>query len=152
MFPVDACVERLVRPLRLLLLTAALLLAPPPAAAADAGRAVSVAVAANLKPAFEELAKAFQARTGVEVKATFGASGGFFAQLRNGAPFDLFLSADAEFPAKVAEAGLADGKPFTYAFGALVVWVPKDSKLDLERQGLAALADPSVKKLAIANP
>jgi molybdate transport system substrate-binding protein len=113
---------------------------------------VSVAVAANLKPAFEEIARAFQEKTGAEVKATFGASGNFLAQIQNGAPFDLFLSADAEFPAKVAEAGLADGKPFTYAYGTLVIWVPKGSPLDLDGKGLAALADPSVQKIAIANP
>jgi molybdate transport system substrate-binding protein len=133
-------------------LAAVALLAPRAVPAAEAGRSISVAVAANLKPAFEELAGAFRARTGAEVKATYGGSGSFFAQLRNGAPFDLFLSADADFPAKVAEAGLADGKPFTYAYGALVVWVPNGSTLDLEGRGLAALADPSVQKLAIANP
>jgi molybdate transport system substrate-binding protein len=153
MFPSDARKELLVMRLRSLALAAtALLLALPAARAQDAGRSLSVAVAANMKPAFEEIAKAFQAKTGVEVKATFGASGNFFAQIRNGAPFDLFLSADAEFPAKVAEAGLADGKPFTYVYGTLVAWVPNGSKLDLEGKGLAALADPSVQKLAIANP
>ena len=131
---------------------AALLLAPAAPRAQEAGRSVSVAVAANMKPAFEEIARAFHWKTGVEVKAVYGASGNFFAQIQNGAPFDLFLSADAEFPAKVAEAGLADGKPFTYAYGALVVWVPKASPLDLQGKGLAALADPSVQKLAIANP
>jgi molybdate transport system substrate-binding protein len=116
-------------------------------------RSVAVAVAANMRPAFEEIAARFQAKNpGVEVKATFGASGNFFAQISNGAPFDLFLSADADFPAKVVEKGLADGKAFTYAYGKLVVWVPKGSKLDLEGKGLAALADASVQKLAIANP
>jgi molybdate transport system substrate-binding protein len=134
------------------LAAAVVLLAPQAGAAQEPGRSVSVAVAANLKPAFEEIAKAFQAKSGAEVKATYGASGTFFAQIQNGAPFDLFLSADAEFPAKVTEAGLADGKPFTYAYGTLVVWVPNDSKLDLEGKGLAALTDPSVLKLAIANP
>jgi molybdate transport system substrate-binding protein len=145
-------VKRLRSSLSVALLVTAALLAPQAAAAQEAGRSVSVAVAANLKPAFEELSKAFQAKTGVEVKAIYGASGNFFAQIQNGAPFDLFLSADAEFPAKVADAGLADGKPFTYAFGTLVVWVPKASTLELEKKGLAALADPSVRKIAIANP
>jgi molybdate transport system substrate-binding protein len=114
---------------------------------------VAVAVAANMKPAFEEIAALFQSRhPGVDVKATFGASGNFFAQIANGAPFDLFLSADAESPAKVVEKGLADGEAFTYAYGKLVVWVPRESKLDLEGEGLSALADPSVRKIAIANP
>jgi molybdate transport system substrate-binding protein len=136
---------------RLLLLTAAL--AAPLAALPAEQRSLAVAVAANMKPAFEEIAARFQAKhPGVEVKATFGASGNFFAQIANGAPFDLFLSADAEFPAKVVENGLADGSAFTYAYGKLVVWVPKSSRLDLEGKGLAALSDPAVQTLAIANP
>jgi len=125
----------------------------PGMAGAAPARSLAVAVAANMRPAFEEIARRFEAaRPGVEVNATFGASGNFFAQIGNGAPFDLFLSADAEFPAKVAEKGLADGKPFPYAYGKLVVWLPKDSKLSLETKGLAALDDPSVQKIAIANP
>jgi molybdate transport system substrate-binding protein len=138
--------------LALAAVAAALLLAPPRARARDAGGALTVAVASNLKPAFDELARAFQAERGVPVKATFGGSGHHHAQLRNGAPFDLFLSADAELPAKVAEAGLADGRPFTYAYGTIVVWVPEGSPLDLAGQGVAALAGPSVRKLAIPNP
>ena len=89
---------------------------------------------------------------GVEVSATYGASGTFLAQIANGAPFDLFLSADAEFPAKAVEKGLADGAAFPYAYGRLVVWVPRGTLPDLEKQGLAALAAPSVQKIAIANP
>jgi molybdate transport system substrate-binding protein len=136
---------------RALLLSAAFLV-PRPASAGEQ-RSISVAAAANMKPAFEEIATMFQSgHPGVEVKSTFGASGTFFAQIANGAPFDLFLSADSEYPAKMVEQGLADGKPFTYAYGALVVWVPKDSTLDLPGKGLAALADPSVLKIAIANP
>lgn len=136
---------------RVLLLMAAL--AVPGIASPAEPRSVAVAVAANMRPAFEEIAARFQAKhPGVEVKPTFGASGSFFAQISNGAPFDLFLSADADFPAKVVEKGLADGKAFTYAYGKLVVWVPKGSKLDLEGKGLAALADASVQKIAIASP
>jgi molybdate transport system substrate-binding protein len=131
----------------------ALALALPRLASPAPQRSVAVAVAANMKPAFEEIAARFQAaHPGVEVKATFGASGNFFAQIANGAPFDLFLSADAELPAKVVAQGLADGKAFTYAYGKLVVWVPKGSAIDLEGKGLAALADPAVQKIAIASP
>jgi len=137
---------------RAFLLAAAALLLPRLALPAPQ-RSVAVAVAANMKPAFEEIAARFQAaHPGVEVKATYGGSGNFFAQIANGAPFDLFLSADAEFPAKVVEKGLADGKAFTYAYGKLVVWVPKSSKIDLDGKGLAALTDPSVQKIAIASP
>lgn len=136
---------------RVILLAAAL--AVPAAALPAAHRSVAVAVAANMKPAFEEIAARFEARrAGVAVKATYGASGNFLAQIANGAPFDLFLSADAELPARVVEKGLAEGKAFTYARGRLVVWVPGSSTLDLDGKGLAALADPSVRKIAIANP
>ena len=127
--------------------------AAPRAWAAEAQRSVSVAVAANLKPAFEEIAAAWKAqRPGVEVKASYGGSGNFFSQIANGAPYDLFLSADAEFPARAVEQGLSDGPAFTYAFGKLVAWVPKGSPLDFGRRGVAAVADPAVKKIAIANP
>ncbi|OFX22687.1 MAG: molybdate ABC transporter substrate-binding protein [Anaeromyxobacter sp. RBG_16_69_14] len=126
---------------------------PALARSGDAPRAVSVAVAANLKPAFEEIAAEWKAKNhGVEVRATYGSSGNFFSQIANGAPFDLFLAADAEFPARVVEKGLAEGKAFTYAYGKLVVWVPKGSPLDFDRRGLAAVTDPTVKRIAIASP
>jgi molybdate transport system substrate-binding protein len=84
---------------------------------------------------------------------TLGASGSLYAQIANGAPVDLFLSADTLAPARIEAAGLAlPGSLFTYALGRLVVWVPRSSGLDLERRGLAALLDPSVRKVAIANP
>ncbi len=126
---------------------------PVLARSGEAPRAVSVAVAANLKPAFEEIAAEWKAKNrGVEVRATYGSSGNFFSQIANGAPFDLFLAADAEFPARVVEKGLAEGNAFTYAYGKLVAWVLKGSPLDLDRRGLAAVADPTVKKIAIASP
>jgi molybdate transport system substrate-binding protein len=123
-----------------------------PAAAAPAR--LTVAAAANLRLSAEELKRAFEAEhPGVEVALTFGASGNFFAQLQNGAPFDLFLSADREYPDKVVAAGLAAAADErTYAFGALVVWLPPGSTLDVAGKGLAALADPRVKRIAIANP
>lgn len=122
-------------------------------ALAQGKRTVNAAVAANMKPAFEEISAAFQkANPGVEVSATYGASGTFLAQIANGAPFDLFLSADAEFPAKAVEKGFADGPAFPYAYGRLVVWVPGRSLPALEEKGLAALAAPSVQRIAIANP
>jgi molybdate transport system substrate-binding protein len=137
------------RPMLTLLLCFAMV-AP---ALAQEKRVVTVAVAANMKPAFEEIAAAFRkANPAVEVSATYGASGTFLAQIANGAPFDLFLSADSEFPAKAVEKGLAAGAPFPYAYGKLVVWAPKGTLPDLEKQGLAALAASSVQKIAIANP
>lgn len=133
----------------------ALLLCFPMAspALAQGKRTLHVAAASNLKPAFEEIAAAFRsANPGVEVSATYGASGTFLAQIANGAPFDLFLSADAEFPAKAVERGLADGPAFPYAYGRLVVWVSGRSLPELEGKGLAALTAPSVRRIAIANP
>jgi molybdate transport system substrate-binding protein len=126
---------------------------PPARARAQAPiRTVAVAAASNLKPALEELGAAFEAANpGVRVSVTLGASGALLAQARNGAPFDLFLSADREYPRKAIEAGLAADE-VVYAIGRLVVWAPAGSRLDLERKGLAALADPALEKLAIANP
>ncbi len=135
------------------ILALALLLALPARALAPA-RTLTVAAAANLRAAAEELKQGFEAeQPGVEVALTLGASGTFFAQLRNGAPFDVFLSADREYPARLVAARLgAAADERTYAFGKLVAWLPPGSTLDLERRGLAALADPAVKRIAIANP
>jgi molybdate transport system substrate-binding protein len=138
---------------RLLTLLALLLLASPALARAQK-RTVAVAAAANLKTAAEELKKGFEAgQPDAEVTLTLGASGTFFAQLQNGAPFDLFLSADREYPAKLVAAGLGKAEDeWVYAFGRLVAWLPPGSTVDLEKMGLAALADPGVKRIAIANP
>lgn len=136
------------------LLLALVLLALAPAPAAAARRPLTVAAAANLKPAAEDLRRAFEAaHPDVEVALTFGASGAFLAQLRNGAPLDVFLSADREYPAQAIAAKLADAADErVYALGKLVAWVPPGSRLDLAARGLAALADPAVKRVAIANP
>ncbi len=134
------------------LLAVALLAVAGPARAAEE-RGLTVAAAANLRPALEAIVSAFRARNpGVEVGVIYGASGTFLAQIQNGAPFDLFLSADADYPAAVVDKGLADGKAFTYAFGKLAVWTPNGVSIDLAGRGLAALDDPAVKKIAIANP
>jgi len=138
-------------PFALLLSTA---LSTAAAGAEPPRQALVVAAAANLKTAAVALKQAFEAaHPGVEVALTFGASGTFFAQLQNGAPYDLFLSADREYPARLVAAGLARGEDErVYAFGKLVVWLPPGSTLDLERRGLGALADPGVRRVAIANP
>jgi molybdate transport system substrate-binding protein len=138
---------------RIILPALALLLALP-AQAEPPRRTLAVAAAANLKTAAEELKKGFEVeQPGVEVTLMLGASGILFSQIQNGAPFDLFLSADRDFPGRLVAAGLgsaADER--VYAFGKLVAWLPPGSTLDLERRGLAALADPAVKRIAIANP
>ena len=88
---------------------------------------VAVAAAADLRFVFEDLSAAFQRRRpDIHVQVTSGSSGNFFAQTQNGAPFDLFLSADMDYPRKLVDAGLADRESeFVYAVGHLVVWVPK---------------------------
>ena len=115
---------------------------------------VLVAAAADLKFALDEVMSAF-AKTNptVKVKVTYGSSGNLFAQINQGAPFDLFLSADASFPEKLVAAKLGvEADRFLYAIGRLVVWVPKSSAIDVEKDGIRSLLDPSVKKIALANP
>jgi molybdate transport system substrate-binding protein len=117
-------------------------------------REVRVAAAADLKFALDEAVSEFhRGHPDLRVKVTYGASGNFFAQLSNRAPFDLFLSADMDYPRRLIDEGLADKQSsFVYAIGHLVLWVPKDSPLDLDKLGVRAVLDPSVRKLAIANP
>lgn len=136
----------------LLALAAACALSAPVAGAGAPREPLAVAAAASLKGALGELERAFEAeRAGVDVTVTLGASGALYAQLRNGAPFDVFLSADREAPAKLVAAKLA-GEDRLYAIGRLVAWTPAGSRLDLARGGLAALADPRVRRIAIPNP
>ncbi len=124
------------------------------AAPTGGGTSLTVAAAASLKPAVEEWRRDFEAaHPRVSVSVVFGASGTFFAQIQAGAPFDLFLSADREYPDRIVAAGLgaaADEKVF--AIGRLVVWTPSGSPLDIGRDGLASVAGPGVRRIAIANP
>ncbi len=115
-------------------------------------RELHIAAAADLRYAFEELRTRFEAaHPGVRVKLSYGSSGQFFAQIRNGAPFDLYFSADADYPWRLVSEGLAvDTSFFLYAVGQLVVWVPSDSPLKLETW--EEVAGPHVRRLAIANP
>ncbi|HLO68382.1 MAG TPA: molybdate ABC transporter substrate-binding protein [Holophaga sp.] len=115
---------------------------------------LAVVAAADLRGVFDELKAAFEARNqGVELKASFGASGSLTAQILQGAPFDVFLAADTGFPEQVAQAGLATPEgPFPYALGSLTLWVRKDLGLDPAREGLGVLKAPAIKKIATANP
>ncbi len=113
---------------------------------------IKVAAAADLQFALQDIAARFEKETGKVVRLTFGSSGNFFAQLQNGAPFDLFFSANLDYPKKLEVAGLTEpGSYYEYATGKIVIWVPNDSKLDIS-VGLQSLANPAIKKLAIANP
>jgi molybdate transport system substrate-binding protein len=132
----------------LLLLAVVVCLWHPEASAAE----IKIAAASDLTFAFTDVVAQFQNQTGVAVKLTYGSSGNFFAQIQNGAPFDLFFSADVGYPEKLEAAGLAEpGTMYEYASGKLVMWVPNASKLDLSL-GLATLRDPGIGKIAIANP
>ena len=110
---------------------------------------LTVAVAANMKYTFDELAAEFRKETGIEVQGVFGSSGKIAAQVKSGAPFDVFLSADTEVPEALYDEGWAVSKPKVYAYGVLVLCTMKD--LDLGR-GLPVLADAGVRKVAIPNP
>jgi len=124
-----------------------------PSALSAANREITVAVAADLSSALGEIAANYEKRAGVAVKLSFGASGALTQQIQNGAPFDLFFSADMDYPKQLTAAGQADGATlYRYATGELVLWVPRDSPLEVERRGMDILSDPSVKKIAIANP
>ena len=113
---------------------------------------LTIAAAADLTFAFRDVGARFVKQTGNIVKLTYGSSGNFFAQIQNGAPFDLFFSADVGYPQKLEAAGLiVPGTIYEYASGKLVMWAPNASKLNLSR-GMAALLDPGVRKIAIANP
>src|SRR5271167_1989622 len=121
--------------------------------AESADREINVAAAADLSAALQEVAANYEKKTGVAVKLSFGASGALTQQIQNGAPFDVFFSADMDYPRQLIAGGQAEGSTlYRYAVGRLVLWVPKDSPLDVEHKGMDVLLDPSVKKIAIANP
>jgi molybdate transport system substrate-binding protein len=119
----------------------------------DAGAAeLKIAAAADLTFAFNDVVAQYHKQTSNVVKLSYGSSGNFYSQIENGAPFDLFFSADIGYPQKLEAAGLTvPGSIYEYATGKLVIWVPNASKIDLSR-GLATLLDPSIRKIAIANP
>ncbi len=117
-----------------------------------AAQEITVAAAADLQFAMQDIAAQFQKQTGKSVKITYGSSGNFYQQLQNGAPFDMFFSANVDYARKLDAAGLTEpGSLYPYATGKIVLWVPKESKIDVSK-GIASLLDPAVKKIAIANP
>jgi molybdate transport system substrate-binding protein len=114
---------------------------------------IRVAAAADLQFALDELAAQCQKQTGRKIDVSYGSSGNFFAQIQNGAPFDVLLSADIEYPRKLEAAGLAEpGTLYEYAVGRIVIWMPADARVDLAKLGWQALLEAGVGKIAIANP
>ena len=134
---------------RLLLCVMLVLLCRPAIALADD---IAVAAASDLQFAIKELIVEYEKQTGHHVKLSLGSSGNFFAQLQQGAPFDLYFSADIGYPKKLEEAGLTvPGSLYRYAVGRVVLWAPKGSPLEVSK-GLTVLRDAAVRKIAIANP
>jgi molybdate transport system substrate-binding protein len=115
-------------------------------------QSLTVAAASDLQSVLPSIAAQFEKDTGHAVRLTFGSSGNFFTQIQNGAPFDVFLSADIDYPRRLEGSGEAErGSLYEYATGRLVLWTRKDSGIDV-RKGVAALIDASVRRVAIANP
>ena len=113
---------------------------------------ITIAAASDLSFAFREIVAEYEKTTANHVRLTLGSSGNFYAQIQNGAPFDLYFSADITYPRKLEEAGLTvPGSFYQYAVGRIVMWTGNESRIDVT-QGFEALRDPTVKKIAIANP
>ena len=132
-------------------------LALPLLAQLTAQTAIRVAAAADLEPLLPPILEQFRQATGIRAEATYQASAMLTTQIMNGAPFDLFLSADLSYPKRLIDAGLADtagspdsSTPISYAKGTLVLWTRKDSPL--APPSLDLLRNPALKRLAIANP
>ncbi len=117
------------------------------------GQSITVGAAADLNYAFTDLASQFERSTGNKVILTVGASGNLYSQIMNGAPFDLFFSADEEYPKRLVESGKADSSSLRiYAVGHLVLWVPNRSSLDPGKLQMGLLTETAIKRIAIANP
>lgn len=122
------------------------------ALAAPASAQLSVAAASDLQTVLPEIGARFQRVSRQALRITYGSSGQFVSQIQNGAPFDLFLSADESFVRRLVASGQAESGSVTpYARGRLALWARHDRMLDLS-QGLALLASPAVRRIAIANP
>ena len=111
---------------------------------------ITVAAAADLKFAMDELVSVFKnANPGAQVDVVYGSSGNFYSQIKEGAPYDLFFSADITYPEQLVTGGLAASDVKPYAFGRIVLW---SGSLDASRMTLESLADPKIARIAIANP
>lgn len=121
-------------------------------AAQTAPRRLAIAAASDLQAILPTLVERFQQQTGVVATVSLGSSGNFFAQIQNGAPFDVFLSADIDYPRQLISGGHADSASlYPYATGRLVLWTRTDTGLDVSR-GLGVVRDTRVRRIAIANP
>lgn len=113
---------------------------------------ITVAAAADLHSVMDEISSHFQSEKSVRVKVSYGSSGNFYQQLQNGAPFDIFFSANTDYPKRLEAAGLVvPGTYYEYARGKIVLLTLPTSTLDL-KHGLKVLLEPSVNKIAVADP
>ena len=111
---------------------------------------ITIAAASDLKFAMDEIVTRFkQANTNDQVEVVYGSSGKFNTQIRQGAPYDLYFSADISLPRSLAADGLAGSSVKTYAFGRIVLW---SAVMDAGKLTLANLTDPAITRIAIANP
>lgn len=134
------------------ILIALLLSVVPSGASLAAAEEITIAAASDLNFAFKDLVAEFEKATGTHVKLSLGSSGNFYSQIQNGAPFDLYFSADIGYPRKLEEAGLTvPGSLYRYAVGRIVIWTGSQSNISLTK-GFDALREPGIKKIAIANP
>jgi molybdate transport system substrate-binding protein len=140
-------VEKMKRWVWVLALAAIIFFCPLNAAAQEK---ISAAVAANYIGAFKEIASVFEKKTGVKVEAAFASTGTLYAQIVNGAPYDIYLSADADRPARLYKEGLAQ-KPFVYARGRCVLWSARKD-FCRAKDWREALKGGGVKRIALANP
>jgi molybdate transport system substrate-binding protein len=121
-------------------------------AATIAAQEITVAAASDLNFALKDIARKYESETGTKVKLTFGSSGNFSAAIQNGAPYDLFFSADVQYPKALVQGGWAEaGSIYEYALGRLALWAPANSPLNVN-QGMSLLGEARVRKVAVANP
>jgi molybdate transport system substrate-binding protein len=121
--------------------------------AATKAQTLQVAAAADLQFVLPELATQYEKESGVKLQISYGSSGNFSAQVQNGAPFDIFFSADISYPDALVKSGFAEPVGvYRYGVGRIVLWVPADSPIDAAKLGWDSLWQVSVQKIAIANP
>src|ERR1051325_344289 len=113
---------------------------------------ITVAAASDLQTVMPRIIELFEKSSGSTARVTFGSSGNFYSQIQNGAPFDVFLSADIDYPRRLDAAGLAEPRSLvTYGVGRMVIWSRRDGPAKVDR-GFDSLLERQVRRIAIANP
>jgi molybdate transport system substrate-binding protein len=110
---------------------------------------ILLAAASDLKFALDSIIAVYRTTNGVTVEVTYGSSGKLFEQISNGAPFDIFFSADISYPKELEKKNLTSSELYVYGVGRVVLW---SSKIDPQKEGMKTLLSPVIKKIAIANP